>query len=268
MAALAPFSLYRRCVPQTAASEAAGAVGLWGGIRALLIAVLITVVCEFCHVPGLFTQLAIKEMDSAFESMKKAFKHVWADENPTEAKKLLEEALGDVSKHLGEAESFSKSSVMEPRLWWCPWKGGFLQETADSMKKMRLDILLIKQALCGLDGDMAKITAHINKVPEVSHMKTDLSGTLLDAQELSMALLRHEYGEFTGLEKLDTVEGLDELDGYDDAIKGQSKYVSFPARAPQTMEDDELVRIAIVYVMLDYLIRHLSDVVKGGVKLS
>jgi hypothetical protein len=268
MAALAPFALYKRCLPQTAASEAAGAIGLWGGIRALLIAVLITVICEFFHVPGLFTSLAIKEMDKAFVSMKKAFKNVWADENPADAKKLLEEALGEVSHHLGEALSFSGSSIMEPRLWNCPWKGPFLAETAGHMQKVRLDILLIKQALCGLDGDMEKITASINRVPEVAHMKEDLANTLQDAHELTMALLTHQYGEFLGLDKLDTVDGLDELDGYEQAIVGQSKVVKFPLRAPENMEEDELVRISIVYCMLEYLIQHLSSVTKCGVKLS
>jgi len=268
MAALAPFALYKRCLPQTAATEAAGAIGLWGGIRALLIAVLITVVAEFVHVPGMFTALALKEMDAAFVSMKKAFVNVWGDGNVEENKKLLDEALGEVSHHLSEAKSFSDSSVMEPRLWNCPWKSAFLGEVAADMQKVRLDLLLIQQALCGLDGDMGKITSQINKVPEVAHMKEDLRVTLEDAHELTMELLKHEHGEFLGLDKLDTVEGLDELDGYEHAMEGQAKVCKFPARAPDTMEDDELVRISIVYVMLDYLVQHLSAVTKGGVKMS
>jgi len=268
MAGLAPFSLYKRCVPQTAASEAAGAIGLWGGIRALLIAVLITVVAEFVHVPGLFTKLACKEMSEAFDSMKKAFKHVWADENPSQALKLLDEALAEVSGHLGEAQSFSGSSVMEPRLWNCPWKGDFLAEVAGSLSKVRLDILLIKKALVGLDGNMEKITGLINRVPEVAHIKKDLELTLQDAHELTMALLEHEKGEFLGLDKLDDVAGLDELDGYDEAIVGQNSVCMFPAKTPETMEDDELVRISVVYVMLEYLVQHLAEVTKAGIKLS
>jgi len=268
MAGLAPFSLYRRCVPQTAASEAAGAIGLWGGIRALLIAVLITVLAQFVHVPGLFTQLACKEMSASFDSMKKAFKHVWADENPSKAAELLDEALAEVSTHLGEAVSFSASSVMEPRLWNCPWKGDFLKETCDNLSKVRLDILLIKKALCGLDGQMEKITALLNRVPEVAHIKKDLADTLQDAHELTMALLEHEKGEFLGLDKLDTVDGLDELDGYDEAIIGQDKVCRFPANAPDTMENDDLVRISVVYVMLEYLVQHLAAVTKSGIKLS
>jgi hypothetical protein len=268
MAGLAPFSLYRRCVPQTAASEAAGAIGLWSGIRALLIAVLITVICEFVHVPGLFTQLACKEMSASFDSMKKCFKHVWAEENPMEAAKLLDEALGEVGGHLSEAQSFSGSSVMEPRLWNCPWKGDFLKEVCGSLGKVKLDILLIKKALCGLDGEMHKICELLNRVPEVAHIKQDLSQTLEDAHELTMELLRHETGEFLGLDKLDGVDGLDELDGYEEAMVGQSKVCVFPSKAPETMENDDLVRISVVYVMLDYLVKHLAEVTKGGIKLS
>jgi len=70
------------------------------------------------------------------------------------------------------------------------------------------------------------------------------------------------------LKSLDTVFGLDELDGYEEAIEGQSKIVDFPKEAPKDMEDDVLVRLSIVYCMMEYLVKHVSAILKGGVKLS
>merc|ERR1712224_866920 len=65
----------------------------------------------------------------------------------------------------------------------------------------------------------------LNSVPEVVHMRKDLHDTMEDARKLSIKLLEHEYGRFPGLDKLETVEGLDELDGFDEAVDGVNKQV-------------------------------------------
>jgi hypothetical protein len=283
MSALSPFALFKFCIPDTPAAQAANAIGLWGGIRALLIAVVITVISEFVHVPGLFTGLSKDSLDEAFGAMEEAFKYMWGVDNPSrpwnkphstggdnpkEAKEKVDEALAKVSAKVGDAETYNTACLMEPRLWMCPWKSAFLTETASGLKKIRLDVMLIKQALCGLDGEMHKITDLLNKVPEVAAMQKDLNDTLKDAHELSVALLEHKTGPFEGLKSLDTVFGLDELDGYEEAIAGQGKIVEFPKEAPKDMEDDVIVRLSIVYCMMEYLVKHTSAILKGGVKLS
>jgi hypothetical protein len=268
MSALSPFALFKFCIPDTAAAAAANAIGLWSGIRALLIAVTITIIAEFLHVPGLFTQLSRDAMDEAFTAMKDAFKNMWGGDNPKEAKAKVDDALAKVAAKVSDAETYNAAALMEPRLWMCPWKSAFLVETAAGLKKIRLDVMLIKMALCGLDDSMDKVTDLLNKVPEVAAMQKDLNDTLGDAHELSIALLDHKNGKFEGLKVLDTVFGLDELEGYDESINGQSKVMDFPEKAPDDMEDDLLVRVSIVYCMMDYLVKHTSAILKGGVKLS
>jgi hypothetical protein len=268
MSALSPFALFKFCIPDTPAAAAANAIGLWSGIRALLIAVVITIIAEFVHIPGLFSQLSRDSLDEAFTAMEDAFKNMWGGEKPEEAKDAVTAALAKVSAKCGDAETYNTACLMEPRLWMCPWKSQFLTETTAGLKKIRLDVMLIKQALCGLDGDMAKITNLLNKVPEVALMQKDLDSTLADAHELAVGLLKHETGKFEGLKCLDTVFGIDELDGYEAAIEGQAKIVDFPEKAPEDMEDDVLVRLSIVYCMMQYLISHVAGILKGGVKLS
>jgi hypothetical protein len=268
MSALSPFALFKFCMPDTPEAAAASAIGLWSGIRALLIAVTITIIAEFVHVPGLFSQLARDSMDEAFTAMEDAFKNMWGGDNPKEAKDKVDAALAKVAAKVGDAETYNTACLMEPRLWMCPWKSAFLVETAAGLKKIRLDVLLIKQALCGLDGEMDKITELLNKVPEVAAMQKDLNDTLGDAHELAIALFDHKNGKFEGLSQLDTVFGLDELDGYTEAIEGQCKVMQFPEVAPEDMEDDLLVRVSIVYCMMEYLVQHTSAILKGGVKLS
>jgi hypothetical protein len=268
MAALSPFALYKFCIPDTPEAAAASAVGLWGGIRALLIAVVITVVMEFAHVPGLFTKLARNSLNDAFLAMQKAFASMFEEHDIANAKKNIDEALGAVSAALGDAEMYNAACIMEPRLTKCAWKSKFLAETSANLHKVRLDVLLIKQALCGLDGRMDLMIELLMKVPEVKHMKTDLDRTLEDARELAIGLLDHGNGKFKGLNNLDSIEGIDELDGYDEALEHQCKVLSFPRKAPECPEDDECIRLSIVYVMLEYLIQHLAAVLKGGVRLS
>jgi len=267
MAALSPFALYKFCAPDTPEAQAGMAIGLWGGIRALLIAVVITVVAEFLHVPGLFTKLSREHLDQAFEAMQDAFKNVFPEGNFKEAKQAVDDALGKAAGKLGDAETYNVACKMEPRLWMCPWKSAFVEETAGHLKLIRLDMLLIKQALCGLDDKMEEMLELLHKIPEVEHMRKDLNETMADARELAIGLLKHEYGKFEGLTSLDTVEGLDHLDGLAEAIEGTDAILDI-TEVPETMENDHGVRLSIVFVMLEYLIQHVAAITKAGVKLS
>jgi hypothetical protein len=268
MAALSPFALYKFCTPDTPAAQAGMAIGLWGGIRALLIAVVITVISEFAHVPGLFTKLSRDSLQEGFEAMKTAFKAVFPEGSAKGAVKAVDDALGASAGKVGDAVSYNSACGMEPRLWMAPWKSQFVVETAANLTKVRLDVLLIKQALNGLDGKMEEMVELLGKIPEVAHMRKDLNDTMEDARELAIALLDHETGPFPGLDNLDTVEGLDELDGFDHALEGTNEHVKHPSEVPDTMEDDQGVRLSIVFCMLEFLIQHVAAITKAGVKLS
>jgi len=268
MAALSPFALFKFCAPDTPEAQAGMAIGLWGGIRALLIAVVITVVMEFLHVPGLFSKLSRDSLQAAFAALQTAFTKVFPEGSAKGAQQAVDDALHEAGGKIGDAELYNVACAMEPRLWMCPWKGQFVTETAGHLKRIRLDVLLIKQALSGLDGKMEEMVELLGKIPEVAHMRKDLNETMEDARELAIALLDHENGPFPGLDALDTIEGLDKLDGFDEALEGTNKFVDHPSEAPETMEDDQAVRLSIVYCMLEYLIQHVADITKAGVKLS
>jgi hypothetical protein len=267
MAALSPFALYKFCAPDSPEAQAGMAIGLWGGIRALLIAVVITVIMEFLHVPGLFTKLSREHLNLGFSALQESFKNVFPEGSAKEAKQAVDNALSEAAGKIGDAELYNTACKMEPRLWMAPWKSGFVEATAGHLKRIRLDMLLIKKALCGLDGKMEEMVELLAKVPEVEHMRKDLKATMEDAQELAIALLGHEHGPFKGLEGIDTVEGLDELDGFDEAVDGVNKFIDVK-EVPETMEDDRGVRLSIVFVMLEYLIQHVAAITQDAVKLS
>jgi len=223
---------------------------------------------EFLHVPGLFTRLSREHLDQAFKALQTSFKNVFPEGSAKDAKKAVDDALAEAAGKIGDAELYNGACKMEPRLWMTPWKGPFVEETAGHLKRIRLDMLLIKQALVGLDGQMEEMVDMLGKVPEVAHMRKDLNDTMEDARELAIGLLEHETGKFPGFDNLDTVEGLDELDGFDDAVDGINHFIDHPKEVPETMEDDHGVRFSVVFVMLEYLIQHVSAITQGGVKLS
>jgi hypothetical protein len=261
MAALAPFAILKDCSGMTAAGEAASAVGLWGTIRALLIAVVVTVIWEIAHVPGWFTAMATNALDEAFSGVEQAFTDVFQGKDVTEA-------LASVSGKLSDAETYNAAAVMEPRFWWCRWKKEFLLETTAAVNKVRLDILVMRLALLGPSDTVGPVAAKLQEVSSCRAIEEDLSTTLSDAHKLCIGLLRHTEGPFNGLDDLKTVEGLDELEGFDDAIAGMNKIVKFPAKTPDSMEADELVQLSIIFCMLEYIISHIAAITKGAVKLS
>merc|ERR1719162_2717329 len=120
MAALSPFALYKFCIPDSPEAQAGMAIGLWGGIRALLIAVVITVIMEFLHVPGLFTKLSKESLNEAFQEMQVAFKNVFPEGSAKDAKKAVDDALALASGKIGDAETYNTACKMEPRLWMTP----------------------------------------------------------------------------------------------------------------------------------------------------
>eukprot|EP00929_Paragymnodinium_shiwhaense_P028505 TRINITY_DN164_c3_g2_i5.p1 TRINITY_DN164_c3_g2~~TRINITY_DN164_c3_g2_i5.p1 ORF type:complete len:754 (+),score=213.91 TRINITY_DN164_c3_g2_i5:172-2262(+) len=262
MAALAPFAILKSCGNLTPEAEAASAVGLWGGIRALLIAVCVTVLWEIVHIPGWFTTMSKDELDKAFDGVHNAFLKVFDGKDVTDD-------LGKVSGHLGDAETYNAAAVMEPRFAYCRWKKDFLVESCSALNRVRLDILVLRLALLG-DKDKVneELMAHLNKVEQFEHLKMDLTDTLDAARKLCIKLLGHKDGEFNGLDELETVDGLDELDGFDETIAGVNQICKLPDTAPDTMESDEFVQLSIIFVMLEYVIVHIAEITKGAVKLS
>eukprot|EP00929_Paragymnodinium_shiwhaense_P010924 TRINITY_DN115_c0_g2_i1.p1 TRINITY_DN115_c0_g2~~TRINITY_DN115_c0_g2_i1.p1 ORF type:complete len:318 (-),score=81.71 TRINITY_DN115_c0_g2_i1:136-1062(-) len=263
MAALAPFAILKRCTAMSPEGEAASAVGLWGGIRALLIAVVVTVIWEVLHIPGSFTRMASDSLKDAFTSLEAAFKAVFEGKD-------VSSDLGAVSGSLGDAETYNAAAIMEPRLWKCSWKKEFLEETAGSINKVRLDCLVMRLALLGNKSSLPEenIMKAMKKAEGIDGMIDDLMKTLDDAKTLSMGVLEHADGPFDGLKKLQTMEGLEELDGVDDAIAALCKTMPFPSKAPESLEDDQLCQVSIVLVMLEYVIAHVAEITQGAVKLA
>jgi len=83
---------------------------------------------------------------------------------------------------------------------------------------------------------------------------------------LAIGMLSHETGHFTGLSKLKTTSGIDDLGALPGLITHLNSSLKFPAQAPDSMEDDELCQISTVCMLLDSTIKHIAVLIKGTVK--
>merc|ERR1719316_1904112 len=258
MAALSPFSMMKNC-PTGAVDDAAGAVGLWIGIRGCIIAMVIMAVCELASVPGEQAKMSRDGWNLAMQSIQEAFSDLWAEKHP-------KDALASVPGNLGSAATFNKGAILEPRFDRCKWKDAYLTDLIGIATKLRLDVLTIRAGLEGNDGETGDTMTKLNQVPAFKKIQEDLARTLEDAREIAFLLLEHEKGDFHGLDKLDTLEGIDELEDLGPAIQQANTVVTFPAKTPDSMEEDTLCQMSIVFVMLDYTVKHIAAIIKSTVE--
>merc|ERR1719420_798483 len=258
MAALSPFSMVKKC-PTGEVDDGAGALGLWIGIRGCIIAMVIISVFELLSIPGEQARLAYEGWDLAIKQIQQGFEDLWADKSPNEA-------LAPVPGYLGDSATFNTGAKLEPRFARCKWKDAYLTDLISVAAKLRLDILSMRAAMEGADGNTDETVKTLAKVSGFTAIQKDLKATLEDAREIAVLLLSHTEGYFTGMDKLDTLEGIDTVDGLDKAIDSANKIVAFPSTAPDSMEDDMLCQLSIVFVMLDYTVKHIAQIIKCTVQ--
>merc|ERR1719324_1929405 len=262
-AALSPFVLVVRCPPPDEVSGSAAALGLWIGIRGFMIALMIMSAAEWLSAKDTLSVLAYEPLDKAMLLVVKALKLIWKDRDPSEA-------TAPVGGLLGTAKTYSKAAEQEPRFYRCKWKSDVVYEVADMMEYLRLHILTMRHAMCGADGKTGGVFEILNQVPAFAAMKNDLLDTYEDAHELTMLTLQHEAGEFKGLEKMNTLEGVETLDGWEEAIKSINDVegFGFPKEEIQTLEDDLLCQISIIFVMLDFALARVATIISSNVRKS
>merc|ERR1719301_208211 len=131
--ALTPFRWVTAC---PTGDIAAGARGLWAGMVSNMLAIAFVCSCQFLLAIDRANNLAIEEMNGAFDGEKAAFKAFFAHKDATEP-------MGSVSGHLGTGAGYSGSAAIEPRFWRTAWKSGLYSDVVAQLGQIRLDILMI-----------------------------------------------------------------------------------------------------------------------------
>jgi hypothetical protein len=262
-AALSPFVLVVRCPAPEEVSGTAGALGLWIGVRGFLIALFIMSIAEYLSSKHSLSKIAYDNLDNALAAITEALQACWDKKDPGEA-------LEPVAKACSDAKTFGKAAVMEPRYYKCKWKYELLTGVTDMAESMRLDITFMRQAMCGADGKTKGVFACLEGLPAFAEMKADLLSTLAEAKGITNDLLKHDFGPFKGLDRFPSLEGIDELDGLEQALKDVNKVegIAFPTDPIETLEDDLLCQISIIFLMLEFFNKHLGNIIAENVRQS
>merc|ERR1719399_512185 len=254
--ALTPFRWVTSC---PTGDIAAGARAIWAGMVANILAIGFVCTCQYTMGADRANHLAINAMDDAFLGLRKAFHAFWDEQDATVP-------MGSVAGDLGAGSGFCGAAVIEPRFSRLPWKSALYVGMVAHMRQIRLDILMLWFAMAGSDGQPDAIFQKFNASDKFAAVRDDLNGTLEDTHALCVAMVAHEKGRFTGLEKLSTTTGIDELDALPGLIVDLNAKLRFPREAPDSMEDDELCQVSTVCFLLDSTVKHIAVLMKCAVK--
>merc|ERR1719502_226780 len=254
--ALTPFRWVSSC---PTGDIAAGARAIWAGMVANILAKLFVASFQYMLAVDRANHLAVNSLDNAFGGIRKAFDAFWNHADATEP-------MGSVAGDLGSGSGYAGSAAIEPRFWRNSWKKGLYLEIVGHLQTIRLDVLMLWFAMAGSDGKPDGAFAKFDGSPDFKRVKEDMTGTLEDAHALAIGMLTHEQGRFTGLSKLKTVTGIDDLDALEPLIKYLNSTLKFPDTPPDSLEDDELCQISTVYMLLDCSVKHIAALIKCAVK--
>merc|ERR1719428_632694 len=236
---------------------AGGEVGLWMSMMYVMYSTVIICAAEAIFAVDRASNLALTSLDLAFKGVQSAFKAFWEQED-------IGTAIAPVGGHCDEANAFNSSAKIEPRLWRLDWKYDLHNDLVDSIRTLRLDLLMMESAMEGGSGSASGLFDKFADTDEWAAIRKDLDDTLEQARFLAVSLVGLEAGKFKALDKEIDFEAdnkMDELEALPDLLKALAGVLEYPDEAPASMEDDALCKVSVVLVMLQSTCLHIAHVV-------
>jgi hypothetical protein len=234
-----------------------GEAGLWNLMCYILYATAIISTSETIFAVDRASNLARDSLDAAFKGVGDAFKAFWEQKD-------IGDAIAPVGGHCDDANTFNLSADIEPRFWRHDWKVDLHKDLVESVRTLRLDLLMMESALEGASGSSAGLFDTFSGTAEWGRVRKDLDSTFAQAHMMAIELVGLEKGKFTALAKEIDFEAdnkMDELEDLPDLLTKLASVMEFPEKPPDTMESDLLCKVSVVLVMLQSTCLHIAHVV-------
>merc|ERR1719389_424816 len=133
------------------------------------------------------SNLATNTLDEAFKGVQAAFKAFWEQED-------IGTAIAPCSGLCDQANAFNNSARIEPRLWRYDWKDQLHSDLVDSIRTLRLDLLMMESAIEGASGSGEGLFDQFADTDEWGRIRKDLDSTMSQAHMLAVTLVGLEKG--------------------------------------------------------------------------
>jgi len=234
-----------------------GEAGLWNLMCYILYATAFISTSETIFAVDRASNLARDSLDAAFKGVGDAFKAFWEQKD-------IGDAIAPVAGHCDDANTFNLSADIEPRFWRHDWKVDLHKDLVESVRTLRLDLLMMESALEGASGSSAGLFDKFSETEEWGRVRKDLDSTLAQAHMMAIELVGLEKGKFTALAKEIDFEAdnkMDELEDLPDLLTKLASVMEFPEKPPDTMESDLLCKVSVVLVMLQSTCAHIAHII-------
>merc|ERR1719327_1667419 len=208
---------------------AGGEVGLWNSMMYVMYSTVIICAAEALFAVDRASNLATEALDGAFKGVQAAFEAFWKEDD-------IGTALGPVGGLCDQANAFNNSARIEPRLWRFDWKTDMHNDLVESIRTLRLDLLMMESAIEGGSGSASGLFAKFEDTDEWGRIRKDLDDTMVQARSLAMELVRLEKGKFKALDKeidFESENKMDELEALPDLLATLAKVLEFPEEPPE-----------------------------------
>merc|ERR1719217_920967 len=192
-----------------------GSLGLWMSMMYVMYSTVIICAAEAIFAVDRASNLATEALDGAFKGVQAAFKAFWESED-------IGTAIAPVGGLCDQANAFNSSARIEPRLWRYDWKFDLHNDLVESIRTLRLDLLMMESALEGGSGSASGLFDKFADTDEWNRVRKDLDSTLEQAHHLAISLVGLESGKFKALDKevdFESQNKIDELEDLPDLLK-------------------------------------------------
>lgn len=172
-----------------------------------------------------------------------------------------------------DAKRLCEEANQEPRWHKTPFKHSLFKELCHTMETLNLDLETLQLAFEGADNQpddlFERVVSHSQS--NFDRVKEDILETLGDMKKLTQVVLEHETPcplDAQVLSDLQQRRNMEKLDGLEELLQDiQLVYhENLNSIAPNTMEDDEVCRLCVVFEMLDSMISTVAKAISNTVE--